>query len=294
MKTWLTLLWIGVLMCSSLMAQEYSYFTDRRFSDITDLVGYTFVPNEKQLKGDDKMDIQAGAYSFSISSNYLYVKGNGIEGSYSINQFDPTDYGYKLLLMNARDPMIQGHLKVILAKGDFVDALIFKRETSSPEIIFYQPELPADLKKKESTYFTDLGELAIPYADSIWGTVIRPMHRNEDRQMRLRIQDSVSLEFVKTITLEGKKQKEVVKYSMKLRYMEKVDDGGDGFTKEKIVEFPIKDWSRKTNQVADAIFDKHLLRYRTESGSSIEIYLAEDDTITEVHLLGAIFLMRGR
>ena len=126
MKYRLTFLLLCAVM--TLQAQSmFSYITDKRFKDPSDLVGYNFVPNFMEIPDETEGDLDPGDYSFGISQNNLYVQGEEISGVYSLNNINPTEYGYKLLLMNARDPRIQGHLKVILNKYAQVDALVFKR-----------------------------------------------------------------------------------------------------------------------------------------------------------------------
>ena len=59
--------------------------------------------------------VKAGEYSFGITRGRLYVNGNReIEGLYEINNIEPANYGYRILLLNSRNPSDRGHLKIIL------------------------------------------------------------------------------------------------------------------------------------------------------------------------------------
>lgn len=199
-----------ILMLASLAQAQYSYITDRRFFEAADLVGYDFRPFMKEIPNDRKEEIDAGVYSFGITFKNLYVKGPGIEGVYNINNMSPDEYGFKLLLMNARDARLQGHLKVILNKYSMVEALIFKRSPTEKEIIFYLSAIPGKMKEAEQAYFTDRGELAIESTDSLWGKSFRPflrIHTEARVQERLRMGDSTTISFVKTVIVEEKDRK---------------------------------------------------------------------------------------
>lgn len=199
-----------ILTLASLAQAQYSYITDRRFFEAADLVGYDFRPFMKEIPNDRQEEIEAGTYSFGITFKNLYVKGPGIEGVYNINNMSPDEYGFKLTLMNARDARLQGHLKVILNKYSMVEALIFKRSPGEKEIIFYLSAIPGKMKEMEQTYFTDRGELAIEAPDSLWGKSFRPflrIHTEARVQERLRMGDSTSISFVKTILIEEKDKK---------------------------------------------------------------------------------------
>ena len=207
MKTNLVLFFLTL---ATLAQAQYSYITDRRFFEAADLVGYDFKPFMKEIPNDRKEEIEAGAYSFGITFNNLYVKGQGIEGVYNINNMMPEEYGFKLLLMNARDARLQGHLKVILNKYSMVEAVIFKRSPNEKEMIFYLSAIPGKLKDMEQAYFTDRGELAIESPDSLWGKSFHPflrIHNDAKVQERLRMGDSTSISFVKIITIEEKDKK---------------------------------------------------------------------------------------
>ena len=159
---------------SGLAQEDYSYISDRKFKDPTDLMGYDFVPGIMEIKGESQEELGPGEYSFGVTQANLFVKGEGIEGVYSINNINTTDYGYKLLLMNARNPTIQGHLKMVLNNREQVDALIFKRTTNEQELIFYQAQMSEDQRHEEDAFFSGRWEQELEHQDSIWGMTIRP------------------------------------------------------------------------------------------------------------------------
>jgi hypothetical protein len=187
-----------------------SYISDKKFNDPTDLLGFNFRPTMLEIKDVKKQNLVPGSYAFGITQNNLYVEGEGIAGVFNVNNINTTEFGYKLLLMNARDPTLQGHLKVILNKKREVEALVFLRSNKEKEMIFFLANIPADLNKKESAYFTDRGEKSFYQPDSLWGKTIRPfliIHQVERVQERLEMKDSVTISFVEKITLIDKTKK---------------------------------------------------------------------------------------
>jgi hypothetical protein len=190
--------------------KTYSYINDRKFLDPTDLVGYNFRPCKMEVKDANTKDINAGDYSFGISQSNLYVDGGDIKGVYSVNNINTTEFGFKLLLMNARDPTLQGHLKIILNKASQVELLLFKRSTKDKEIIFYQKAIDDNQAKQDMKYFTDRNEQVIPHADSLWGKKVTPFFVTNNQtniQTRLNGADSCTIRFVEVITIIDKTKK---------------------------------------------------------------------------------------
>lgn len=196
---------------SALAQDDFTYISDRKFFTPNSLIGYDFRPNYLEIPNDTEEELSPGEYSFGISRSNLYVDGGDLKGVYSVNNINPTEYGYKLVLMNARDPRIQGHLKVILNKRAQVEALVFKRSNKDPEIIFFQAIIPEALQAKEQDFFTDRYDIPLEEQDSIWGMELQPfmrIHQDEGGvQERLQIADSTSISFIEKITVIEKKKK---------------------------------------------------------------------------------------
>jgi hypothetical protein len=199
------------LLPQYLLAQkQYSFISDRKFTNITDLIGYQFKPNEREVKDVGKDAIAAAEVAFGVTQNNLYVTGPGIKGVYSINNMIPTEYGYQLKLMNANDPTLQGHLKLFLNDSKQVDALMFKRSPREKEAIYYQAEIPLQLNENETGFFTDRNELQLLTADSIWGKIFHPflaLDRNTRIQERFQMSDNVYIAFVEKVTVIDKSKK---------------------------------------------------------------------------------------
>ncbi len=221
----LFLAWLGIPLM--LWAQhDFTYISDRKFIAPNDLIGYDFRPQAMEIQGEVERELKPGEYSFGISSSNLYVDGEGIKGVYSVNNINPTEYGYKLTLMNARDPRIQGHLKLMLNKHANVEAMVFKRSNKDPEMIFYQAFMKDKLYKKEKKFFTDRNEFFLTENDTIWGQKIFPflrIHLDQGGvQQRLVMSDSTSIEFIEKITIIEKKKKK--RRKKKKKKEEEVED----------------------------------------------------------------------
>ena len=208
---------LAFLTSLSIQAQEkayYSYLTDKKFKKTNDIFGFEFVPNVMEVPGDKPKDLKAGEYKIRVDRENLFIAGGDIAGVYNINNVNTTEYGFKLELMNARDPGMQGHLKVILLNKKYVDALVFKKSNFSKEIIFFLPEIEETLRNKEKEYFTDRSEIFLEFADEIWGTNLYPFYRvlsSKRVHQRIQMSDSVKIEFLETETIIEKTKKVKIK-----------------------------------------------------------------------------------
>lgn len=228
---------LAVLFSTFVKAQvSYTYISDRKFYGPEDLIGYDFRPDFMEIPQETKKELKPGAYSFGISRNNLYVDGEGSKGVFSVNNINPTEYGYKLLLMNARDPTLQGHLKVVLNKYAQVEALVFKRSNKDKEIIFYQAQMQEDLWEEEKEFFTYKYDYKIINPDSLWGQKFYPFIRiHNDQggvQERLQMADSTSIEFVERVTVIEKKKKKKKSKKEKTEIEETVLANVDGIPLE--------------------------------------------------------------
>lgn len=201
------------LLCCTygLQAQDaYTYLTDRKFETINELVGYTFVPSKLEMPGGQTTDLEPDTYAFGITAANLYVRGADVEGVYNINNMIPEKYGYKIVTMNARNPMQQGHLKVIIDEDYYVNALIFKKDSDADQIIFYLADKTKKQVEQERAFFTEIKELVIPSADSIWGATVHPFFQTNiqnHQQQRLWAKDSTAFEFIQVIEIEKNDKK---------------------------------------------------------------------------------------
>jgi hypothetical protein len=299
----------------------YSYISDRKFRSITDLIGFTFCPNEMEVKDVSKNPVQAGRYVFGITQNNLYVDGEGIKGVYSVNNMTPTKFGYQLHLMNANNPTLQGHLKVFLNDRKEVDALMFKRSQKDKEAIFYQAEIPSELLEREENFFTDRNELEIKQIDSIWGKTIRPFLVVDENhvQERFRIGDNVHFEFSEKVTiidktkkktdkteattnpitekldsatlLDKRKVKIIKEYFVKIHFVNKNPDGT--LAADKSLDYKLDDFSMKEDSKSGNSEDRYQIMLKPKGDKPFFIYLNNKKMVSFIMMDGRRFHLRG-
>jgi len=209
MKYLLPLLAFLIASINTSAQDKYSYISDRKFFEPSELIGYQFVPAAMEMPNEYDRDIDPGEYTFGITANNLYVTGEGLEGVFSIVNIGKTEYGFIIKLMNARNPTLQGHLKIILTKHSHVEAVVFKRGTKEAEMVFYMAAIPHKEHLQDKAFFTH-ASTKIVHTDSLWGKQMRPFFRVDlarKIQERLVAADSVSIEFIEEIVLTEKVKK---------------------------------------------------------------------------------------
>ena len=320
---------IFLLCCLPMLAQAqktYSYITDRKFTDPTDLFGYNFRPCKGEIKDVKTQDINPGDVSFGVTQSNLYVEGEGIKGVYSVNNINSTDFGFKLLLMNARDPTVQGHLKIIVNKSGQVEYLVFKRSTKDKETIYYIKDIGENLAKQDLKYFTDRGELNIQHVDSIWGKKVKPfflINSQSGIQTRLYGQDSCSIRFEEIVTIIDKTKKkdkdklagDVKKDSLAAKpiadvkkmpdakkdikiikehfmYVRAVLKYDDGTTEDKTTKYEVKSVVEKQDKTVGPDSDRYQWIISTNKGE-IFMYLTAARTVNYIEVAEKSYLTRG-
>ena len=288
-----------LLIAFTTQAQQYSYVSDRKFNISSDLLGYTFVPgfivypDKEDLENSSESEIGSSEFSFGITQNNLYITGVDIEGVYSINSINPTNYGFIISTMNARDSRIQGHLKIILDKKNHATGLIFKKSSKTEELVFKLAEIPERVNQLETKYFTNIENEPIT-TDVIWNKTYHPFFRIDEKQHRLQIGDSVKIEItVDTITIQKKKKvKTEIKKAVTLSY-QGFDDNGNRTDYEK--NYTIKAIKERYNRDEDATFDKYLIEVEVKElpEKYIFIYLNAKRAVSKIEIGANEFLIRG-
>ncbi len=245
------LLSLIVLFANVLSAQnQFSYVSDRIFLGPDDLIGYNFKPFRMEIKDDREENLTAGSVAFGITQTNLYVTGKDIEGVYSINNINTTNFGFQLSLMNARNPTLQGHLKIILNRTKQVEAVIFKRSAKEKEVIYHIAKLNEDQRNKELAYFTDKGELIIDSPDSLLSKTIFPMtviFAGSGIQDKFAYSDSVMVKFeTKTTVIE-----KIIKEKKKKEKPVKIKEEKEEKKKEKPKKEKKKEPSKNKNEDED-------------------------------------------
>jgi len=274
---------IGSVTCA-IAQEDFTYISDRKFFLPDHLIGYDFRPNFMEIPNETEEELSPGEYSFGISTSNLYVDGGEIKGVYSVNNINPTEYGYKLMLMNARDPTVQGHLKVIVNRRAQVEALVFKRSNKEKEMIFFQAPITEDLYNQEKAYFTDKNEIQMEEQDSVWGLKVYPFMRiHYDQggvQERLQISDSTSIEFVEKVTIiEKKKKKRKKRGKKKNRKADKELEMEEGEIVEEEMEGENEEIEVEEIEAEEELTVDPGAMPPVESAESMEEAIAEDQDV---------------
>jgi len=309
------LIWTLALCPLLAMAQRnYTYVSDRNFFDVEMLLGYDFRPYQIEVPdGEQARSFPPGEYSFGVTRSHLLVEGPGIKGAYQINSIGPTEYGYILNTINARDARLTGHLKVILNQWSQAEAVVFKRSPDDPELIFYLAVIPEKVRKSEAAFFTDWGETVLQNPDSLWGKSIAPffrIHPESGIQERLQMSDSTFISFEEVITIEEKtkqievadslgttadstvivKSKEIREYFVVVRSILQYDDG----TKEdKTERFPVKKIVEREFKTPRLNEERYEWEFTTAKGDPIHLYLNAKRAVASMKIEGVGYQVRG-
>ncbi len=291
------LLWaLFLLMGSSLFAQNeyHSYVTDRKFSGPEELQGYRFCPNEIGFTDGEKEGIYPGEVCFLVTPNYLYVQGGDYEGSYSINSTTSESYGFLMSFMDAQNPSKQGNLKIYLNAKNQVDVLVFKQSRQEEQVVFFNAMIPDATNFNENEYFTDKGELTLTDLDELWGKSVSPFHilTQQGAQKRVRMKDSLSIEFVRTVDTTGKKDK--TKYEVHLKYYDYESVDGETLSNQEDKVFVITSSNtRKTGSLNPEQRYSFDLEAKNSSVQVISVFTNAEKTVSIVQIGKDRYLMRG-
>lgn len=292
--------------------RDYTFITDRSFYDIEVLLGYDFRPYQVEIPDQMDRTIRPGEYSFGVTRTHLYVEGPEIQGVYQISSISPTEYGYILQTINARDARLSGHLKVILNQWSHAEAVVFRRSPDDPEMIFYLASIPDKRRKAESAFFTDWDETVLPHPDSLWGKSIRPFFRLDQEtgiQERLLMEDSTTISFVEKITIEEKtkevsssdslavadsvivvKSKEIREYFVELR---SILHFTDGTSEDRTERYPIKKVVEREFKTPRITEERYEWEFTPDKGDPIYLYLNGRHAVASMKIDGKTYQVRG-
>ncbi|MBK6619513.1 MAG: hypothetical protein IPG32_01010 [Saprospirales bacterium] len=292
--------------------RDYTYVSDRVFFNQEMLMGYDFRPYQVEIPDKTDRNLSPGEYSFGVTRTHLYVEGPEIKGVYQISSINPTEYGYILQTINARDARLSGHLKVILNQWSQAEAVIFRRSPDEAEMIFYLAVIPEKLRKSEAPFFTDWDEYVISHPDSLWGKSIRPffrVHAESGVQERLQMADSTTISFQEVITIEEKtkqvastdslatsdstiviKSKEIREYFVVVRSILQYDDGTKEDKTEKFQIKKVVEREFKTPRMNEERFEWELA---TAKGDPVFLYLNARYAVASIKIDGKVYQVRG-
>lgn len=198
---------------------EYTYTSERMFQTSEEFLGCTFIPETEAIpKENYEKRINPGTVIIKILPNYLYVTEDGNEIAFNMNSINPTEFGFRLDLMNASKPTEQGHLKVFINEKKELFAFALKRNRESKEIVYYQASFPNNrIVERDTKYFTDISDISMLKTYYIYGKTVKPFYQSELSQTRIYPKDSISFVFSQREETVGKKVQK--KSFCKFRYL---------------------------------------------------------------------------
>lgn len=214
----------------NVVAKEYTHISDAQFPSAPDLVGYTIHPKEGKLSTSPIIRVvKLGLVEFKIAESELFVVENvkysttGIisESDYknyrlSIQQITQNKAGgyYEVIVMELRNPDVQGHLKVYYNPNKEITKLQFKPNPTEPERSYELAPPPVDTENRDSKFFTHTEDLEIEVVSDLWSrkqTIFPFSQINQKvgvrKNTRIYPSDRVKIAFDERTELKGKKER---------------------------------------------------------------------------------------
>lgn len=225
---------IFCLFCLGLNAQkeqiklDYSYFNDRKFSDISDFYGHPFYPRSGKLSnGHFDEPFKLGLVKFFLNPMGIFITENvnfstgGISGEnekptyrMTISRTDRKDFGFEFIITDIQNPNVQGHLRFYTDKG-FIQEIRFKPDRTSTERVYYLSGVTRITESRDNSYFTHENEIFAEHFNSLNEIAIYPFAELKENQgfkdfYRINVEDSVSFKVVESTVLKGKSEKFII------------------------------------------------------------------------------------
>jgi hypothetical protein len=207
---------------------DYSYFNDRKFSDISDFYGHPFYPRSGKLSnGHFDEPFKAGLVKFVLNPIGIFITENvnfstgGISGEsekptyrMTVSRTSRTDFGFEFVVTDIQNPNIQGHIKFFTDKG-FIQAIRFKPDKTSTERVYYLSGITKSIESQDNEYFTHENEIFAENFNSLNELTIHPFAELKDNQgfkdfYRIQAEDSVSFKIVESTIQKGKNEKSII------------------------------------------------------------------------------------
>jgi hypothetical protein len=313
----LALVLCGVFLAQAQNTSIYTYHNDHRFWDTDDIIGYTFVVGARENPPSSAIKkLRAGEVVFKVMRDYLYITEGSAEVKYSVNQITAEKYGFKLHLMDARNPSIQGHVKVVLDEMKFVRSLIFKKSREEKEVIFHLLEPTKQIIKTDAKYFTHKDSAVLKTKETFWKKSFRPFFEVSGTQHRLYTEDSLTVSFTKDTVITkkakiptakdsvliaaGKKKAEKDKIKIidqiHLRYLEQDEKDPSGARKVVVLDYEITDIKRLINNEDSEQAQDMRFKYELKVDKMPEpflLFLTEKETLSVIVIGEFSYLMQG-
>jgi hypothetical protein len=173
---------------------KYTFIEDRQFLYAQDLAGYTFIPYRGKLSNAHFEDpVKEGLVQFSVTTTGVEIiervtfSTGGISGEneskpikMSIPRIDKKAYGFEVVLMDMRNPNIQGYLQFYANRG-YIHTIKYKPEPSATERTYFVLPLPDYQDERDSKFFTHDKDHEIADFDNVYGERIYPFAMLKDQ-----------------------------------------------------------------------------------------------------------------
>ncbi len=223
--------WLLLLLSSFpffLQAQvTYTFLEDHQFLHEKDLEGYTFVPNEGKLSSAHYPDpVKEGLVQFKVTSTGVEIiervtfSTSGIKGEnnskplkMSVARIDKKHYGYEVVLMDIKNPNVQGYIQFYVARG-YVHTIKYKPEPSASERTYSLKVLPEYQNERDSKYFSHDNDYEIKNLKNLYDQRLYPFAELTDQYdyrefRRLFPKDLISFKFETRFIQKKRKEVEV-------------------------------------------------------------------------------------
>jgi hypothetical protein len=266
---------------------EYTYINDYQFGDSDDLIGYTFIPNESQKANEAKpRSIGAGSVRIRVSFGNIYVMTKTDTTKFSAVSINPTEYGFKLDLMDADKPSDQGHLKIFLNDNREVDAMALKTKLNDIETVYYQATINQRVIDRDKKYFTDITAVPLDKIDTLFSLSVKPFFSLGREKKRIYPADSLSFVFSQAEITVGKKTK--IERYVTFRYRQLAE--GEDVVLEQ--QFNVKDIRSSNYSLRGDKCPKWEIELR--NAPPVILYCSPKKTLLTIEFDGTVYQLRDQ
>lgn len=215
---------------ANVTAREYTHSSDLTVRKSADLVGYVIHPKEGKLSNSPIIrTVKLGLVEFKITETDLYVVENVKYSTTGItSETDFKNYrlsiqqiaesratnSFEIILMDLRNPDVQGHLKIQLNEQDQIIRLQFRPTANEPERTYELVPPPTDIEQRDSKFFTHTLDVELEFVTDLWSRkqvffpFLQIKNQVENRKVaRIYPSDRVKISFEERTELKGKKEK---------------------------------------------------------------------------------------
>jgi hypothetical protein len=287
--------------------KEYSYISDRVFSEAEQFLGMSFFPNEGKLANSPMSStVKLGLVGFRITPNGLIASENvkfsttGIVSENDVKNYklsiprtDATDFGYELTLMDMRNPDIQGYLKLYKNGKGQIERLGFRPTISEPERMYFIAAVPQDIDLRDGKFFTHTQDIEMAVPSDLWSRkqLIYPfskLTRIEECQEFTRVfpSDRIKIAFEERTEIKNKKEK-LVQFIL---FYKANADGAEVKTEYQVKK--MKEVSNPANKTAPKNIVLEVMAGSGEVSQNIILHRSSQNTLKAIEVGETTYNMR--